>query len=597
MPMDVRQRERTPAPDEPERRSEPPPPNPGPASLLQLQRSAGNQAVQRMLAPSRPTLQRMAFIDVLGPLLETGDWTAAKKKARAKEILAESKDLDPAKADEQAAAEVDAAAKHEAKIKSGQLITIDEWVVMKKGLTEGEYDEVVAAFEAWKGDAKAKETFIGSVPQEKLYLFTAGIAKKPGSTEPLEKQLESSPNAARAEQARKELVALQGKSPKHKARLTDGIVALLAWGVAERRKAGDLGGEGIIGIEQAVDAAETLVLMSTAAYVDTVLKLDTTGGFLASWNERRVESVLILKAVAARKSRYKTEEEAARKEVGGFAGDVRGEDADKLAELTSLRDIGGGTGLQQKFTMSCGPTSIQIVRGESDPVYALDLSKTAKHTLDYKNKVGDEQEKLLGKDAAPRQVKDRWDAFQAALNGLTPAAADVPKWEALLQWVAGDPHHAALQAQGATLAGGLGFSADDLAAFRKYLPGLMTEPGLDVPEFQDRVKAAKLAGVTNDKYPLKQFTKSSRPTDKDLEDLWNVLFRGRDVLFGVYWNAGGGHYMTLTDARGDAKQPGSKREFMLSDPWEGDSQWITGADLSAGSFGTAGSGWIDDIYY
>jgi hypothetical protein len=594
MPMDVRQRERT--PEEPEQqRAETTPaaaaPRHAPASVLQLQQSAGNQAVQRML------VQRMTFVDVLGPLLETGDWVAAKKQARAKEILAGSKDKDQAKADEQAAAEVDAATQHAAKIKAGQLITIDEWVEMKKGLTEGEYEEVIAAFEAWKGDPKEKETFIGSVPQDKLSLFTAGIATKPGSTEPLEKQLQGSPNAARAEQARKELVALQAKSAKHKARLTDGIVALLAWGVAERRKAGDLGGEGLIGIEQAVDAADTLVLMSTAAYVDTVLKLDTTGGFLATWNERRVESVLILKAVAARKSRYKSEEEAARKEVGGFAGDIRGEDPDKLAELTSLRDIGGDSGLQQKFTMSCGPTSIQIVRGESDPVYALDISKTAKHTLDYKNKVGDEQEKLLGKAAAPRQVKDRWDAFQAALSGLTPPAADVPKWQALLQWLAGDPHDAALQAEGATLAGGLGFSADDLAAFKKYMAGLLTEPGLDVPEFQDRVKAAKLAGVTNDKYPLKQFTKSSRPTDKDLEDLWTVLFRGRDVLFGVYWSAGGGHYMTLTDARGDAKEAGSKREFMLSDPWEGNSQWITGADLSAGNFGTAGTGWIDDIYY
>ena len=99
-----------------------------------------------------------------------------------------------------------------------------------------------------------------------------------------------------------------------------------------------------------------------------------------------MESALILKAVAARKSEYQKDEAAARKAVGGFAEDIRGEDTAKLTEQTSTRDIGGKTGLQQKFTMSCGPTSIQIVRGEADPVFALDISKTAKHTLDYKTR-------------------------------------------------------------------------------------------------------------------------------------------------------------------------------------------------------------------
>ncbi|MGH2947647.1 MAG: hypothetical protein ACRDPC_15585 [Solirubrobacteraceae bacterium] len=584
-------REHAPARDDDERAPQPAAPPPS-ASILRLQRSAGNRAVGQMI-------QRMAFIDVLGPLLETGDWVEAKKKARAKEILAEGeKDAD--KAAKKAGEEVEAAGRHEARIKAGQIVSVSGWVVMKKGLTEGEYSEVVKAFEAWKGDPKQKEKFLAGVPQDKLYLFTGEIARKPWSVErvPEEKALDARPNAAKAQQARKELIALQGKSKKAKARLTDGIVGLLVWGVAERRSADDVGGEGVIGIEHAVDAADTLVAMSTAAYVDTVLQLDVTGGSFAGWDQRRVESVLILKAVAARKSNYKKEEAAARKEVGGFADEIRGEDPDKLAELTSTRDIGGDTGLQQKFTMSCGPTSIQIVRGESDPIFALDISKTAKHTLDYKNKVGGEQEKLLGKDAAPRLVKDRWDAFMTAINGLTPPADDVPRWQALLAWLGGNPADVALRAEGQALAVALGFTAVELGEFKKYIKGLQTEPGLSVKDFQQRIKAAKLAGVTNDKYPLKQFDAGKKPvTDKDLEEMWNVLFRGRDILMGVFWTAGGGHYMVLADARGDPKKKGSEREFLLSDPWEGDSQWISGADLAAGKFGTAGTGYIDDIYY
>ena len=56
--------------------------------------------------------------------------------------------------------------------------------------------------------------------------------------------------------------------------------------MAERRAAGDLGQEGIIGIEHALDAGEALIAMSTAAYLDTVLKLDLTGGWFPTWDER-----------------------------------------------------------------------------------------------------------------------------------------------------------------------------------------------------------------------------------------------------------------------------------------------------------------------
>lgn len=561
------------------------------SAVVALQRSAGNQAVGRML-------QRMTYVDVLGPLVETGDWKAAKKKARAKEIQAETKDPDPAKAETQAGTEVDAAETFAQSIKDGHIITLAEWEVMKKGLTDGEYEDVIVAFGAWKGDPKQKETFLSKVPAGQLGLFNSLVAQKANPTgDSLDTQVAASPNAARALQANQELTALQKKGAKNTARLTDPIIALLVWGVAERRSPGDLGTEGILGIEQAVNAGKALVSMSTAAYLDTVMQLDLTGGWFAGWDEKRVESALILKAVAARKSEYQKHEADARKDVSGFAGEIRGEDTAKLIQDTSTRDIGGKTGLQQKFTMSCGPTSIQIVHGESDPVYALDISKTAKHDLDYKSAVGAEQEKLLGKDAAPRTLKPRWDAFVAAIGGVTPPAADVPKWTALLAWMGGNAFTAADLPGGKALANGMGFPDAELDEFRKYIKGLQAEPGLSVPDFQQRIQAAKLAKITNVSYPLKQFTASNRPKDKDLEEMWNDLFRGRDILIGVMWTAGGGHYMTLTDCRGDATLPGSQRDFLLSDPWEGDSQWITGANLAAGSFGTTGTGFIDDIYY
>src|SRR5262249_55320758 len=154
------------------------------------------------------------------------------------------------------------------------------------------------AFNAWKGDPKEKEKFLAKVPAAKLGLFNTLVAQKPNpSSEALDKQVAASPNAARAQEALKELTALQKKSKKHTARLTDGIIVLLVWGVAQRRSPGDLGTEGILGIEQAVNAAKALAAMSTAAYLDTVMQLDVTGGWFAGWDEKRVESALILKAV------------------------------------------------------------------------------------------------------------------------------------------------------------------------------------------------------------------------------------------------------------------------------------------------------------
>ena len=63
------------------------------------------------------------------------------------------------------------------------------------------------------------------------------------------------------------------------------------------------------------------------------------------------------------------------------------------------------------------------------------------------------------------------------------------------------------------------------------------------------------------------------------------------------WTGGGGHYMTLTDVMGDPAKAVSQRKFLLSNPWDGSSEWISGDDLKKGNFGKAGSGYIDDIYY
>jgi hypothetical protein len=83
------------------------------------------------------------------------------------------------------------------------------------------------------------------------------------------------------------------------------------------------------------------------------------------------ERVFILKALASGNS------VAA---VTTFAGTIKGmTDAWLIQNLnviqvTSTADTGGGTGIIQQFGNSCGPTSVQVLRAEADPIYALSLN-------------------------------------------------------------------------------------------------------------------------------------------------------------------------------------------------------------------------------
>jgi len=387
------------------------------------------------------------------------------------------------------------------------------------------------------------------------------------------------------------------KANDKKARLTQQLMELLVMGVAKPMNTdSDLGAEGIIGIHHANNAADALIGMEMLDYSDVVMKLNLTGGDNVK-SDKFVEKILILKAVGARKDKYISKDASAKSEVGDFAKDIRNMDADTLKEMTSLRDHGGGDGLQQKYTMSCGPTSIQIVYGESDPVFALDVSKKAKHTLDYNNDVGDQQAKWLDKSSMiPRKVMDKWNSFKGYVNGLVIPPGDVPKWQALLAYIQGDPFDAGLKAQGEALAGVGGYTATDIQNFNTHFP--FSQPGMTVPDYQKALTDSDVDDVTGSTHTLHQFNKTSNPVkDSDLDDVWKELFRGRDVPVGVFWSGGGGHYMVFTQAKGDPPTGGGSREFLLSDPWEGTSEWLSNDDVKNGNFGTFGSGYIDDIYW
>lgn len=67
-------------------------------------------------------------------------------------------------------------------------------------------------------------------------------------------------------------------------------------------------------------------------------------------------------------------------EVSTFATTIKGMSEAWLiqnlnvVQVTSAVDTAGGTGIIQQFGNSCGPTSVQVLRAEADPIYALSLN-------------------------------------------------------------------------------------------------------------------------------------------------------------------------------------------------------------------------------
>jgi hypothetical protein len=481
-------------------------------------------------------------------------------------------------------------------------------------ITDGDSLEVVQILQGLSAaDRRAALVKVGpkyikrlaeNLPADKANLLAGlvpGEEKKPGD-KPLEEQIKTTANPERAQTALTELRARQAAETRAPKRLTDGIIELMVWGVgrAMHKDATDKGKEGILGIEHASNAADALIKMPVEAYLQIIATLVMTGGDAAA--DQKVESLLILKAVGARKDEFQKGDAKAQGDVDAFATKIRGRDAEKLKDDTTTRDHTSG-GLQQKFTMTCGPTSIQVTHGEADPIFAMQVTESAKQNLDYKSTVGTEQKDYLGATAIPRLVMDDWSKFNTWLGGLP--AADQAKGLALSNWIAGKTFNATTKAQGVTLAIAAGYPQDRLDEFKKYYP--FPEPGWQNSDFATKANAV-LGGPTGgarfDERPIPpqyqniagKMTPISTMKQADVDKLYAALFRGKDVPMGIMWSGGGGHFMVFTDCRETVTGTTKVREYLLHDPWAGTSAWITEANVLAGNLNPYGTGAIDSLY-
>ncbi len=350
----------------------------------------------------------------------------------------------------------------------------------------------------------------------------------------------SSKNPDRALSTYLQLKTLQDTRPD---RITNDVVHTLTDGVARARTGSTAGTEGVLGKQQALDAAQAMITMPASDYEQLKKTLDYGSArdkvCEASGADVQTERALVLKAVAARKDELASpgfwdkarglvgQPSSTMQEVLNYSAQIKGMPRDELVRKATFIDLDGGAGaLQQRFTMSCGPTSMQIARADADPVYALAGHKDPIHTLGSTGMLADEQRAILDGNGGAAKTRD--------------------------------PNEA----------GGI---------------GMWPETGNTLND--------KVGTYTNKTYTKNTLpdTPEARTAAMDRAD--QLLRNGQDVPIVVAWTGGGSHVQMLTDVRGR----GDDRQYLLTDPWNGNTQWVNHKDIVDGNTNfSAGQGrlWV-----
>ncbi|MEW6364977.1 MAG: hypothetical protein AB1714_10095 [Acidobacteriota bacterium] len=359
-----------------------------------------------------------------------------------------------------------------------------------------------------------------------------------------------SPNALQAARTFLDLKEKQAKLPASVAgRLNDETIQTLTRAVADRRGPALAGAKGIMGQQQALDAADAIAKMSPKDHtaLDGLLRSAGTGG--ARGADPQTERALILKAVAARRDRIDTEKAGrwetlrrwagrntnAMNEVSAYAAEIRGKPREELLKKSTTLDLNEDAkdeALQQRWLSSCGATVTQMARAEADPIYALDLHKRAAEGIHpekitsyeavHKSQVADEQKKMM-REAGVRSLRSRGQESES-------------------YW-------------------GTNLDTDD----------------------KTKLLNSHVAKHTNKTYSYKQVEAGRQGLEAALNRIDGNLRRGGDVP--VLLKSGDeGHYVLLSDVRNT--RDGVK--YLVTDPWDGKTTWVKREDFLRGQIPVTG---------
>lgn len=616
-----------------------------PESILNIQRTLGNQATLRLLnqggiplqagIPSNPdgVLQRLPTADdIQGAVDKDIKTQKAKQKAQEKKAK-KSKQADESKSEEKEESKsfFDSVTESISELVETVVKAVGDIIdkaVFENLLTKlnefHTYDAHFKSLDPAYSDHMERLQHIKSVEVASAMFMSTHKEGDPGfkrvvklKKESVDAYIKASPNADRAKQARRELKKKKTADTNSPARITDDLIETMVMSVASpMNESDDKGSAGILGIQSAIDAADALMMVRQEDYDKIMGILSQSGDNLGEV----AKQATLIKALAARKTDLLAagpQTAEAMQELDEFAAEIKDMDKDEMVSKTHASDRGSGQGLQQRFTMSCGPTSIMIVKGDFDPVYALKLSKEGKHGLAFDGDIADEQKGLLegtnGVDTAvPREVEDDWNTTVAAVNTFMSSATNAQKSNLrnYFRELAGTAFNATKAAAGKTLTKtivpAIAIDTRD-AEWKKFYALLGNAPGWGNTTFANNAQAEMGADTKRDfsetaiNYKSKLIagkTELRGGIRKHFKPLNKALFRGQSVPLGVMWAGGGGHFMVFSDIKTEEEGGKKVKYYLVSDPWEGHSGWMSRKDLIQGKFGIIGAsqGAIDSIY-
>ncbi|WNG50866.1 hypothetical protein F0U60_47135 [Archangium minus] len=387
----------------------------------------------------------------------------------------------------------------------------------------------------------------GTIPANDLVRMNTRLAKMDPATRTQEeaylRTMFSSPSSTNPDRALSTYLELKTLQDTHPDRITNDVIHTLTNGVARERTGSSEGAEGVLGKNQALNAAQAMSSMPSSEYEQLKKTLDYGGSRdnvrEANGADVQTERALILKAVAARKEELTSPAgfwDKARSLVGlptsemqkvlNYAAQIKGMPRDELVRKSTFIDLDGITNaLQQRYTTSCVPATMQIARADADPIYALAGHKKPIHTSNSRGKLTREQRAILKANGG---IAKKRDPYRTGGEGMGLGA-------------------------GNTLNNMVG----------KYTN--KTYNRLDIPDGLPPSIAAPVRSVVMDRAD-------------------ELLRNGEDVPIVVAWPTlppapRASHAMILTDVRGQ----GNARQYLLTDPWEGKTGWINHLDIVNGN--------------
>ncbi len=355
----------------------------------------------------------------------------------------------------------------------------------------------------------------------------------------LQNHVLNTPNADRALRTYVELRQLQQNSPHRPPRLDNALIHTLTRGVAEPRLPGSpQGQEGVLNYRQALQAARTMQQMPERFHQDIRQ--------LLSQARQPVEQMLILKAVAAR---------------AHALSNPQGLDALALSSSSSPYRTGSP---EPPYRLS--PTLRQL-HAFADTIRGMERNALIQRTTGID----------VDTDQIPEAIRQQFT------NACVPTVAQMVRAEAdpvYALWV--NRHPAYLTAEQQILGREVGVDVSQRGLSISQIRRLFRRAsGADLTTLFTGQHGGLVTGYTQHVYRLHRVTNTQQARQRALDKIEHQLRNGLDVPIGVdVPNNPIDHELLITDVRGT----GDQREFLITDPATGQTQWVSAQDLIQGTF-------------